>query len=58
MTITTRNLHGACRTPFAPVLCTPSRRLSAVHGQAKVPCRSMAAVHQTAMVLNPAIVIA
>jgi hypothetical protein len=57
MTITTRNLHGACRTPFAPVLRTPSRRLSAVHGRVKAPCRSMAAVHQTTIALIPVIVI-
>ena len=58
MTITPRNLHGACRAPSAPVLRTPSRQFSAVHGRAKAPCRSMAAVHQTAMDLTPAAVIA
>jgi hypothetical protein len=58
MTITTRNLHGACRTPFAPALRMPSRRLSAPHGRAKAPCHSMAAIHRAAMDLNPAIVIA
>jgi len=58
MTITTRNLHGACRAPSAPVLRLPSRRFSAVHGRAKASCRSMAAVYQTAMDLTPAFVIA
>ena len=58
MTITTRNLHCACRVPPAPVLRMPSRRFSAVPGRAKAPCRSMAAVYQTAMDLIPVIVIA
>ena len=57
MTITTRVLHGACRVPSAPVLRTPSRRFSAVHGRAMAPCHSMAAVFQTAMDLILAIVI-
>jgi hypothetical protein len=58
MTITTRNLHGACRAPSTPVLRMPSRRFRAVHGRAKAPCRSMAAVYQTAMDSIPAIVTA
>jgi hypothetical protein len=58
MTITPRVLHGACRVPSAPVLRTPSHRLSAVHGRAMAPCRSMAAVYQTAMDLIPAIFVA
>jgi len=58
MTITTRNLHGACRVPSAPVLRTPGRRFSTVHGRVKAPCRSMAAVYQTAMDLIPATVVA
>jgi hypothetical protein len=57
MTITTRN-QGACRVPSAPVPRMPSRRSSAARGRAMAPCRSMAAVHQTAMDLIPAIVIA
>jgi hypothetical protein len=58
MTITTRNLHGACRVPSAPVLRAPSRRLSAVHSRAMAPCRSMAAVYRTPMGLIPAFVVA
>lgn len=57
-TITTRNLHCACRTPSASVRRTPSRCFSAVPGRAKAPFRPMAAVYQTAMDLIPAIVIA
>jgi len=59
MTITTRNLHCACRVPSAPVLRMPSgRRFSAAHGRATAPCRLMAAGEQTAMDSIPAIVIA
>src|SRR5690242_7832541 len=55
MTITPRVLPGACRVPSAPVLRTSTHRLSAVHGRAVGPCRSMAAGYQTAMDLIPAI---
>jgi hypothetical protein len=58
MTITTRNLHCACRVPSAPVLRTPSRRLSAVHSRAMAPRRPIAAVDHTVMDLIPAFVVA